>query len=221
MPNFDFPILYSFRRCPFAMRARFILRETKTFVELREIKLQDKPSKFLETSKKGTVPVLVLPNKIILDESLKIIYWCLKKNNKSSLNPFDDDETKKIAKIINFLDNMFKHNLDRYKYPTRYKISSEKKFRNRNIVFLNKLNTLLKNNCYLFSDSISYIDYIIFPFIRQFRNVDIRWFNSLNFTFLNIWYSKIEESKQFCNIMKKYKIWTNENEPIFTDFNYN
>ena len=114
-----YPILYSFRRCPFAMRARAALYFSKTQVEIREVLLKNKPIEMIEASKKGTVPILVLNNKI-LDESLDIIFWALNNNDKLNLlNPYKKDRNMALS-IISQIDNVFKYHLDRYKYSSRY-----------------------------------------------------------------------------------------------------
>ena len=221
MSNYEFPILYSFRRCPYAMRARFVLRYAFKKVELREIKLQNKPKDFLNISPKGTVPVLVLSTKELLDQSLNIMMWCLKSSDNSKVNDLKNNLPNNFLDQIKNLDDEFKINLDKYKYPNRFEVSEKYFFRDKNVIFLNHLEDKLKNSVFLNSDKIGLLDYAIFPFIRQFRNVDIEWFENLNLSFLNSWYSSIVESKAFFDIMKKYKVWDAEDIPIITNFNYN
>ena len=220
MSLFKYPILYTFRRCPFAIRARFVLRSTQKFVELREIKIQAKPPEFLKTSKKGTVPILILSENHILEESLDIIFWSL--NNSRNFNSnFVDNIDKKIWSLIKYLDKTFKNNLDKYKYNTRFSDCDKILYRNKNIDFLSELNEILKKSSFIYSNKISFVDYIIFPFIRQFRNVNIKWFENLNLKFLNKWFSIISNSAEFNDIMKKYKTWDPNDKPIITNFNYN
>ena len=221
MSNYEFPILYTFRRCPYAMRARFILRYTFKKIELREIKLQNKPKDFLTTSTKGTVPVLVLSTKEVLDQSLNIMMWCLKSSDNYKANDLRNNLPNNFLDQIKNLDNDFKINLDKYKYSNRFEVSEKYFFRDRNVKFLIHLEDKLKNSIFLNSNKIGLLDYAIFPFIRQFRNVDIDWFENLNLSFLNSWYSSIDESKAFFDIMKKYKVWEAEDKPIITNFNYN
>ncbi len=221
MPNYEFPILYTFRRCPYAMRARFILRETFKTIELREIKLQNKPKDFLNSSSKGTVPVLVLSKKEVLDQSLDIMMWCLKSSENTKANDLKNNLPNNFLVQIKNLDAEFKINLDKYKYPNRFQGSDKYFFRDKNVKFLKSLEDKLKSSIFLNSNKIGLLDYAIFPFIRQFRNVDIDWFESLNLSFLNSWYLSIVESKAFFDIMKKYKVWDAEDKPIITNFNYN
>ena len=221
MSNYEFPILYTFRRCPYAMRSRFILRYTLKNVELREIKLQNKPRDFLNASPKGTVPVLVLSTKEVLDQSLNIMMWCLKSSDNPKANDLKNNLPNNFLDQIKNLDDEFKINLDKYKYPSRFEGSDKYFFRDKNIKFLKNLEEKLKNSIFLNSNKIGLLDYAIFPFIRQFRNVDIDWFENLNLSFLNNWYLSIVESKAFFDIMKKYKVWDAEDKPIITNFNYN
>ena len=221
MSNFEYPILYTFRRCPYAMRARFVLRHSHKKIELREIKLQKKPNDFLNTSPKGTVPVLALSKKEVLDQSLDIMMWCLQSSDNSKINDLKNNLPNNLLDQIKDLDNEFKTNLDKYKYPNRFKDNDKNLSRDNNLKFLKKLNENLKNSIFLNSNKIGLLDYAIFPFIRQFRNVDIEWFENLNLSFLNSWYLSIVESKAFFDIMKKYKVWDAEDKPIITNFNYN
>ena len=221
MSKFEYPILYTFRRCPYAMRARFVLRHSHKKIELREIKLQKKPNDFLNTSPKGTVPVLALSKKEVLDQSLDIMMWCLQSSDSSKINDLKTNLPNNLLDQIKDLDNEFKTNLDKYKYPNRFKDNDKNLSRDNNLTFLKKLNENLKNSIFLNSNKIGLLDYAIFPFIRQFRNVDIEWFENLNLSFLNSWYLSIVESKAFFDIMKKYKVWDAEDKPIITNFNYN
>ena len=221
MSNFEYPILYTFRRCPYAMRARFVLRHSHKKIELREIKLQKKPNDFLNTSPKGTVPVLALSKKEVLDQSLDIMMWCLQSSDNSKINDLKNNLPNNLFDQIKDLDNEFKTNLDKYKYPNRFKDNDKNLSRDNNLTFLKILNENLKNSIFLNSNKIGLLDYAIFPFIRQFRNVDIEWFENLNLSFLNSWYLSIVESKAFFDIMKKYKVWDAEDKPIITNFNYN
>ena len=213
MNSIEYPILYSFRRCPYAMRVRFVLRKAKIKIELREILLKKKPKEFLKLSKDGTVPILLIPGKTVIQESLDIIFWAFdqKKNEKESVDQKSLDLIKKI-------DTCFKKNLDNYKYPNKFDIKNTKKYRDKNLSYLHILNEKLKEKKFLKSDELSFLDYSIFPFIRQFRNVDPNWFDSLKFDYLINWFSFIVESKEFNDIMKKYSVWEPKNNPIITNF---
>ena len=213
-----FPILYSFRRCPYAIRARLAIQTSKIFVELREIKLQNKPLDFLQFSPKGTVPVLILDSENILDESMDIICWALKTNDPKNWLAKGQLNQTEINIILNTLEYDFKKNLDKYKYPSRYDNINKNYYRNKNLKFLNHLNNLLTMNKGFNCSHLSMIDYAIFPFVRQFRNVDKKWFDSLNLTFLNKWLFQLIDSNDFLSIMKKYELWEPKQIPIYTNF---
>ena len=215
-----YPILYSFRRCPYAMRARFAIRASDITVEIREIKLQNKPEEFLKLSPKGTVPVLITNSHEILDESLDIMNWALKKKDSRNWLAEGNLNQNEVENSLKILELEFKQNLDKYKYPTRYKNVDKNFYRDKNLIFLNKLNNLLKTNKALNCSHLSLIDYAIFPFVRQFRNVDEKWFDALNFNFVKDWLYQIIDSEDFLSIMKKYKLWEPNQKPICTNFFY-
>jgi len=216
--NFKYPILYTFRRCPYAMRARFAIRSSKIIVEIREIKLQEKPLEFLKLSPKGTVPVLITNSGEVLEESMDIIYWALNKNDPHKWLAKGKLENQEIIKLLDDLENKFKPNLDKYKYPSRFSGVDQFFHRDKNLCFLKKLNCYLENNKSLNCEHLSLLDYTIFPFVRQFRNVDQDWFDKLNFIFLNKWINQIIDSKDFSSIMKKFKKWEPNDVPIYTFF---
>ena len=216
--NFKYPILYTFRRCPYAMRARFAIRSSKIIVEVREIKLQEKPSEFLKSSPKGTVPVLITNSGEVLEESLDIIYWALNKNDPHKWLAKGKLENRDIKKLLDDLENKFKPNLDKYKYPSRFSGVDQYLHRDKNLCFLKKLNSYLESNKSLNCEHLSLLDYSIFPFVRQFRNVDQDWFEKLNFIFLNKWINQIIDSKDFSSIMKKFKKWEPNDVPIYSYF---
>ena len=216
--NLKYPILYTFRRCPYAMRARFAIRSSKIKVEIREIKLKEKPSEFLNLSPKGTVPVLITNSGEVLEESLDIIYWALNKNDPHKWLAKGKLENQDIIKLLDDLENKFKPNLDKYKYPSRFSGVDQYFHRDKNLCFLKKLNSYLENNKSLNCEHLSLLDYAIFPFVRQFRNVDQEWFENLNFIFLNKWINQIIDSQDFLSIMNKFKKWEPSDIPIYTRF---
>ncbi len=216
--NFKYPILYTFRRCPYAMRARFAIRSSKIMVEVREIKLKEKPSEFLKSSPKGTVPVLITKSGDVLEESLDIINWALNINDPHKWLADGKLEKKEITNLLDDFEMKFKINLDKYKYPNRFSGVDQYLYRDKNLCFLEKLNSYLKNNKSLNSEHLTLLDYAIFPFVRQFRNVDKDWFDKLNFSLLNNWINHIIDSEEFSSIMKKYKKWEPDDVPIYTNF---
>ena len=217
-PNFEYPILYTFRRCPYAMRARFAIRSSKIKVEVREIKLQEKPSEFLKSSPKGTVPVLITKSGQVLEESLDIINWALNINDPDKWLRKGNLQEKEIKNLLDELEIKFKTNLDKYKYPSRFSEIDPHLHRDKNLCFLEKLNSYLRNNKSLNCEHLTFLDYAVFPFIRQFRNVDQEWFDKLNFSLLNNWLNQIIDSEDFSSIMKKFKKWEPNDLPIYTNF---
>ena len=218
MKKNKYPILYSFRRCPYAMRARLAIKISEIFVEIREIKLQNKPLEFLNLSPKGTVPVLVTTSGKILEESLDIINWALNKNDPKKWLANGQLSQNQINQLLDNLENEFKPSLDKYKYPNRFESVNKDFHRDKNLSFLWYLDDLLKKNKALNYSHLSLVDYAIFPFIRQFRNVDSEWFDSLNFNFLKKWLFELIDSNDFLSIMTKYKKWEPTNTPIYTKF---
>ena len=188
------------------------LSHTKIKLEVREILLNDRPSSLYNISPKGTVPVLQLLNKDVIDESLDIMIWCLKKNNSDWLNYKFENQLG----IINDNDNKFKYWLDRYKYFDRYPDNSQTGYQIECEKFLNKYEDLLNKTEYLVDNKLRLVDVALFPFIRQYANVDQVDFKK-KFIKLNIWLEKIIESDLFISVMNKYPVWSKDNG-IITDF---
>jgi len=208
MRNFDQKndlILYSFRRCPYAMRSRMSLYKAGFIVELREIELKNKPEPMLKASPKGTVPVLVLPDGTIIDESLDIMKWALGKNDPDGWLNADEAEMKFL---IERNDNKFKQALDHYKYPGRYPDKDCTGARDVCAEILIDLNNRLKKHQQILSNNIAMADIALFPFIRQCAFVDKEWFNNLPVPHLQKWLQEHLESILFKAIMMKFKIWS-------------
>lgn len=202
------PALYTFRRCPYAMRARLALWNSQIKVEVREILLKDKPASMLDYSPKGTVPVLVLSDERVIDESRDIIFWALNENDPSHwLRP---DKTEEIQGLLDENDGPFKKHLDQYKYAVRHPEESMEESRKRGEVFLAKLEERLMKNSYLLDDQISVADIAIFPFIRQFAHVDKDWFEQAPYPKLHVWLESFLQSSLFLEIMKKYPLYQDE-----------
>ena len=183
------------------------LTYTNIKVEIREISLQNRPNELYQASPKGTVPVLITTDGLVIDESLEIMLWALKNNlNQTWLIENHNEEIKMIDKN----DILFKKWLDRYKYYDRYPENTKKYYRKKCDNILNQYEVQLNNTKYLLRDSISIADISIFPFIRQFANVDYKWFES-NYARLTIWLEDICSSNLFIQIMQKYEMWDNKN----------
>ena len=216
--NRKYPILYSFRRCPYAMRARLAIKASGLIVEIREVELKNKPKEFLNISPKATVPIVYISSKQIIEESLDIMEWALKINDPLKLLKNEKLNRIEIHSILNRLENEFKQNLDRYKYSSRFDLPNPKLYRDKNLQTLNEFNNLLQNNKGICSSNLSLLDYAVFPFIRQFRNVNSVWFDSLELKFLQTWLYELIDSDEFSSIMKKYEIWKPNQKPIYTNF---
>jgi len=196
------PFLFSYRRCPYAMRARMSLSINGIEFDVYEISLRDKPKEMLELSPKGTVPVLIYKD-LILDESLDIMNWAKENNNVSlKINSVDYDLEKKIIEIN---DGEFKEKLDLYKYTSHQESELKEKYRYYCEGFIKTLDLRLKNQDYLLSNNLGYLDIAIFPFIRQFINVDLNWFEDSSYENLKVWIEKISKSELFKKIMQKPK----------------
>jgi glutathione S-transferase len=195
------PILYSFRRCPYAMRARMAIAVSGVQIEHREILLRDKPAEMLTASPKGTVPVLVLPNGHVIDESLDVMRWALELN----------DPLGWLARVDHALiaanDGPFKAALDRYKYPHRYRLTDGVEHRQQGMGFLANLETRLCQKTYLYSDNIGFTDVAIFPFVRQFAATQSDWFYEQDLPKLHCWLDNKKSSALFEAIMVRLAPW--------------
>lgn len=208
-----FPILYSFRRCPYAMRARMALYSSGKTCELREIVLSNKPDHLVELSAKATVPVLIDTDGSVIDESLDIMLWALRQNDPSNLLPIAGASHAETLAIIAKIDGPFKHHLDRYKYGSRYIEENEKTgvttegHRSAAMVVLAELEERLKARNFLLSNSRGFTDIAIAPFVRQFANTDQEWFNEQDCPNLQRWLNEFLDSELFNVCMDKYKPW--------------
>ena len=202
------PILFSFRRCPYAMRARIAIYYSKINYEHREILLKDRPDILYELSAKGTVPVLYLSNGNVIDESLDIMKWAISSSDPDSW--FVNNKDAQL-KAIELNDTDFKKWLDRYKYYDRFPDFPPEFYRKECEQILDVYDKTLQNNQFLFDNNLSLGDMAILPFIRQFANVDIAWFNK-RFVSLSDWLERLIESKLFISMMKKYNVWNSLNK---------
>jgi len=208
----EMPVLYSFRRCPYAMRARMALLVSETPVRLREVVLRAKPEEMIAASPKATVPVLVLPDGQVIDESLAIMHWTLGRNDPQNWRQGSAAETELIAEA----DGPFKDNLDRYKYPVRYDDVDPLDHRAGGLVFLEKLDGLIQESGQLMGAKPSLADHAIFPFVRQFANNDRSWFDQLPLPALQKWLGDHLASALFTTTMVKYPQWVSgDAEPVF------
>ncbi|MFT7127877.1 MAG: glutathione S-transferase [Pseudoalteromonas tetraodonis] len=200
------PVLYTFRRCPYAMRARMAIAAAGVVVEQREVVLRDKPAAMLAISPKGTVPVLSLPDGEVIQESLEIMQWALAKADPLQLSEI---ETEQTAALIANNDGDFKYWLDRYKYAARFPEETEAYYRDKGCLSLAVLERLLRDSggAALLGDQDSLADYALFPFVRQFARVDEAWFLSAPFPHLLAWYQRWLSNPAFTEVMRKYPKW--------------
>lgn len=206
-----FPILYSFRRCPYAMRARLAILVGHKVVELREVVLKDKPEALTYLSPKATVPVLQFRTGQIIEESLEIMLWALQEH--AIWQALDTDQRKQSLILIEHNDNGFKNALDRYKYADRFPEQSAKDYRAQGETFLEKLERQLTQSEGLVANELTLADYAILPFIRQFAFVDMGWFESSPYPAVRNWLQAFLNSALFLQIMHNYPQWQ-ENDDI-------
>lgn len=191
--------LYSFRRCPYAMRARMALRYSGVPVDIVEVSLKAKPAEMLAISPKGTVPVLDAGGRVI-DESLEIMRWALAQHDPQG---WLLDGDSRIAELIEANDQGFKVHLNRYKYAERYPEQPMEVYRAEGALFLRRLDELLTDRDYLLTDHPSLADIALLPFVRQFAHVDREWFAQTPYVRLQAWLQRFLESELFTSIMKK------------------
>ena len=203
----ELPILYSFRRCPYAMRARLAIAVSGQQCELREILLRDKAVEFLETSPKGTVPVLVDTDGTVLEESVDLMDWALGKHDPENWLQPETGTLEEMKALVEESDGPFKTALDRYKYANRYEGADALEEREKASAFLRRLDARLANSEFLFGSRMSYADAGIVTFVRQFANVDREWFDAQDWLNLIRWLEAFLESELFAAIMEKYPKW--------------
>ncbi|PKG34813.1 glutathione S-transferase [Psychrobacter sp. Sarcosine-3u-12] len=204
--------LYSFRRCPYAMRARLGILFAELQVELREITLKNKPMQMLAISPKATVPVLQLADGRVIEESREIMEWVLEQQDPQRL--LDSEVLQQANALIDKNDNEFKHWLDRYKYADRHPEMTQTEYRQRGEAFLQVLEELLTQNPYLLGDSITIADIGVMPFVRQFAHVDRDVFYDLPYPNLQRWLQYWLAHPLFLQAMSKYQPWQEEDDVV-------
>ncbi len=203
----DLPIIYSFRRCPYAMRARLALWASGTLCELREVKLAAKPPQLLEASPKGTVPVLVEQDGTVIEESLDIMRWALRGNDPEGWLERDAPALTKAN------DGPFKLHLDRYKYPNRHN-SDPAEHRTAGVHILQELEERLADQPQLCGAKRGIADMAILPFVRQFAATDRTWFNAQPLPELKRWLEGHLQSDLFAAVMTKHPPWQPNDVPV-------
>ncbi len=203
------PTLYSFRRCPYAMRARLALAASGRQCVLREIVLRDKPAEMIAASAKATVPVLRLPDGRVLDESLDIMMWALQQNDPGQWLTPESGSLDEMTALIGENDGPFKQHLDRYKYENRYDDddADPAHHRSEGSLFLKALDARLARHGQLFGSRAGLADFAIFPFVRQFANTDRDWFDAQPLPSLQSWLSGHLNGALFQSVMLKWPVW--------------
>lgn len=206
-------ILYTFRRCPYAIRARMALAYANITCELRELILKDKPQDMLKQSPKGTVPVLITADGTVINESLDVMQWALQQNDPEH---WLTDQANSLHLIQNF-DKNFKPLLDRYKYADRHPDLSESEHREATLDMITSLDQRLNQNKYLLDQQQRFADVAIFPFIRQYAFVDKAWFDQMPFVHLQKWLENQLKHPLFLKVMPKYKLYNDGFSYSFPD----
>ena len=215
-------ILYSFRRCPYAIRVRWALLICDIKVELREVDLKNKPLDFLNRSTTKTIPILIKKNYETIEESLEIIIWALSESKKENIKNIylPENKKKEIFEIINENDNEFKYHLDRFKYSSRFNLNKEEFHFLEAIKFIKRCNDLLIKNKYIMGENPTIADWCIWPFIRQFRiacesKKKIKYFELP----IRNWLELFETSRNFKLLMYKYELWKPSSTKFYFPFN--
>jgi glutathione S-transferase len=203
MTTSPFPILYTFRRCPYAMRARMAIYAARIPVHQIEVSLKNKPQSLIDYSPKATVPVIVTPNGEVIEESRDIMLWALHQSDPDNwLLQNDELKQQQMMQLIDNCDTEFKPLLDRYKYFDRYPENSQIEYRHQAEVFLQKIENRLSIHAFLMDANMRFADVAIFPFVRQFVGVDKIWFTASSYKNLQRWLDACINTALFKSIME-------------------
>ena len=200
-------VCYTFRRCPYAIRARMALDYAGIEPEYREIEFRNKPPVMLEASPKGTVPVLIEADGTVIDESWDIMLWALRQNDPQAWLGENETYVEQATSLVNFNDGEFKYSLDRYKYADRYPRKSATYYRAGAETFLERLEQHLEQHDWITQKTMTVADIAVFPFIRQFSMVDPEWFEKSPYPGVRRWLAGLVGSHRFERIMQKRPTW--------------
>lgn len=220
------PILYSLRNCPYAMRARVAIYKSQKSVLLRDLVLSNKPSEMLLASPKGTVPVVVLPDGKVIEESLDVMLWALNRADPDDLlyageNDVDNNESlTEMLAMINLFDSDFKACLEAYKCAKRYQEDNVDECRLACEHFLQQLEKRLSVHNYLMSNNESLLDIALMPFIRQFARVERQWYLQSPYPNLRQWLNRYLQSSLFTKVMAKHPLWVDSQKDVFFGFKH-
>jgi glutathione S-transferase len=207
------PILYSLRHCPFAMRARLAIFKSKQTVELRDVKLTNKPAAMLVASPKGTVPILVVSHSHIIDESVDVMVWSLDRSDPDNLM-LDASKRQDLLAFVKIYDDEFKPCIERYKAAKRYHEANLQECRQACEAYIQDLEDRLSKHDYVFGEFESLADIAILPFIRQFAKVERSWYVSSHYINVKRWLNKYLQSTMFNKVMALHSIWEVGSEVI-------
>lgn len=209
------PILYSLRNCPYAMRARIAIFKAKQSVILRDLVLSNKPKELFTASPKATVPVLVLTNGTVLEESLDVMLWALNETDPDDLLQSEYEcSLSEILTLINTFDHSFKVSLEQYKCAKRYRENNVVEYREACEQFIQTLESRLNSHKFLMSNKESLADIALLPFIRQFARVERQWYLQSPYPQVRQWLNNYLQSPMFTKVMAKYPIWLEHNEEV-------
>ena len=207
----NIPILYSLQNCPYAMRARLALLLSEQPIIIRAISLKHKPQVMLSASPKGTVPVLVLADGSVIEESLDIMLWALEQSDPSNLLHRDKpDNQRAVIELIQRGDDEFKHPLEQYRAAKRYHRDTEIQWRQACEVFIQELEQRLTENGFFVGNSASLADYSLIAFMRQFGRVDRQWFAQAPYPKVRAWLASQLQSQLYARMMTKHELWSPE-----------
>ena len=215
------PILYSLQNCPYAMRARLGLLLAQQPVMLRAVVMKNKPTEMLDVSPKATVPILVLDDGSVIDESLDIMIWALHQSDPLNLLHSEAPEAyPAMLALINIHDTVFTSALSKYKYAVRYHEDNEAELRDQCADYVTMLELRLSQHAYLMGEQVSLADYAILPLIRQFARVDRQWYLQAPLPHLRNWLNQHLQDQRFAKAMAKYPQWLeNKEEFLFGHVN--
>jgi glutathione S-transferase len=209
------PVLYSFRRCPYAMRSRLALKYSGTQVELREVDLNAIPDALRAlVPENPTVPVLQLPDGRIVDESWDVLLWAVREHDPDGWLGKEECNLVPAEQWIEMNDFSFKTDLDHYKYHERHPEQTQREYRAEAEEFIRDLEDQLQQTRFLLGDKLSIADIGVLPFIRQFAFVDKEWFDQAPYPKVQAWLAAFLESDLFDSVMGKYAVWTAGDEPV-------
>lgn len=221
------PVLYSLRNCPYAMRARMAVYKSGQIVALRDLVLSNKPKEMIAASAKATVPILVLSESKVIDESVDIMLWALSESDPNNMLRIDQcvqqyNETERnipqkfdeILSLIYLFDNEFKPSLEAYKCAKRYHEDNVQECREVCETYIDNLEQRLTQHSYLIDDQESLADIALVPFIRQFAKVERQWYLQSPYSRVRKWLNQYLQSAMFNKVMAKYPLWSNEQPDI-------